>query len=70
MRKTTGIVAIITYVIIVALAIILNPAYMQNLMITYGPEYAAGTIIGELLMIVAVFWVIEKIYDKLKRKTT
>lgn len=70
MRKTTGIVAIITYVIIVALAIILNPAYMQNLMIIYGPEYVAGTIIGELLIIVAVFWAMEKIYDKLKRKTT
>lgn len=70
MRRTTLYLAIATEIIILILGF-LNPSYVNNPNISYGIVgivYLAGDILAVFLIIFVIYWIIEKIYDRIRPK--
>lgn len=61
MKQITGYLAVATWIILIVLLLILTPNYINKIIKLYGPEYLLGTLSGDLLIILLVFWIGEKI---------
>ena len=54
--------ALVVWGVLVVLAIVTTPNYIALTISEYGFEYFVGSVFGELLLILGVFWVLSKIY--------
>lgn len=62
------ILTILTEIIITVLLSVLNQIDIAYMITNYGAAYVLGYLIGEFLLILIVYWIIEKMYYKIKTK--
>jgi len=63
MKRITGLLAITTTIVL----LVVTYRNINTILTVYGPEYLLGNIIGYFLMILVIYWILEKVYLKIKQ---